>query len=94
MYMAPFSTVFQYRRFYASNESMTHNLLIPSALPAVMHSVMSEKQDYSLVAVCLSLICTLLSANCDDMTAWLERDGNPEAHIISDYLMFDSELNL
>ncbi|KAL5263524.1 hypothetical protein ACHWQZ_G008776 [Mnemiopsis leidyi] len=46
-------------------------------LPKVLHRVISEKIEHSLTAVCLSLVCTLLTSEAtDEMCAWLEKDCN------------------
>ncbi|XP_063680984.1 protein saal1-like [Bolinopsis microptera] len=46
-------------------------------LPKVLHRVMSQKIEHGLTAVCLSLICTLLTSQAtDEMCAWLEKDCN------------------
>ena len=43
----------------------------------MLHRVMSQKIEHGLTAVCLSLICTLLTSQAtDEMCAWLEKDCN------------------
>ena len=43
----------------------------------MLHRVISEKIEHGLTAVCLSLVCTLLTSPAtDEMCAWLEKDGN------------------